>query len=73
MKVSEIENKLLLELPPTKASSLVKSKDDALARQEKQLKINKKQQQISKSQQHVRDLNTDLAKLRNPNIAKPNS
>lgn len=73
MKMSEIENQILLELPPKNGMPLIKAKDDALARQSKQLSINKKQQQISKTQQRIKDLNADLTKLRNPNPAKPNA
>lgn len=71
MKISEIDNIFLFELPNIKSLSLDKAKDAALARQEKQVRISKKQQQISKTQQKVRDLNADLTKLRNPNPAKP--
>lgn len=74
MKIAEIENMLLLELPPVKPKktlSISNAKDDALAKQTHQLKIQKKQQQLNKTKQREREITNDITKLRNPTLAKP--
>ena len=74
MKMCEIEDVLLLELPPVKPikpASMTNAKDNALAKQTQQLKIQKKQQQLTKTKQRERDITNDLTKLRSSNPAKP--
>lgn len=71
MKIREIENVLLLELPPVKPVSVTNAKDNALAKQTHQLKIQKKQQQLNKTKEREREITNDITKLRSPSPAKP--
>ena len=74
MKMREIEDVLLLELPPVKPIkplSMTNATDNALAKQTQQLKIQKKQQQLNKTKEREREITNDITKLRSPSPAKP--